>query len=129
MSHCRSVRFGRVFSLALEPGDDILACAREAVFREKVADAVFLAGAGAVDGCRSHFAAKNEEGEYRDYPLSWSGPYSICAVQGFIERGQVHLHGVIGDKEGSWTVHIHEGCTCLGSFRLVFAELLGPKAP
>lgn len=124
MGKYQSVAYGRVFVLELETGDDILACATALMEEQKLARAVFLAGAGSVSQCRSHFAGKNEEGKYRDYPLAWEGPHELNGVSGFIEKGRPHLHGVLGNREESWTVHLHEGCICLDSFRLVAAELV-----
>ncbi len=124
MSQYQPVQFGRVFVLELEPGEDILVSVSHLVEEQKLERAVFQAGAGAVDHCRSHFAAKNEEGEYRDYPLSWDDtPYQLCGVSGFIEKGRPHLHGVLGNQEESWTVHLHEGCLCSEPFRLLVTEL------
>ncbi len=125
MPHYQSVRPGRVFVLELAPGEDILLCVERLVAEQSLRHAVFQAGSGAVDHCRSHFAAKNEQGEYRDYPLAWDGePRQLCAVGGFIEQGRVHLHGVLGNPDESWTVHLHEGCICCESFRMLVTELL-----
>jgi predicted DNA-binding protein with PD1-like motif len=125
MSQNRHVRFGRTFLVEVAPGEDILAAVEAAVAENNVTDAVFLSGIGDLDCCNSHFAAKDENGKYKDFPLRWENvPMTLSGVQGFIEKGRCHLHGVIGNDQECWTVHFHEGCTCLTSFRLVFAELL-----
>lgn len=126
MSQVRQVRYGRTFVVDVAPGEDILACVEAAVAEHQVTDAVFLSGIGDLNCCNSHFAQKLEDGSYMDFPLSWQDtPFTLSGVQGFIEQGRCHLHGVIGNDRECWTVHFHEGCTCLTSFRLVFSELTG----
>ena len=125
MSKNRPVRLGRTFLLELGPNEDILQSVEAAVAEHGIKSAVFLSGIGDLDCCNSHYAAKDENGKYMDYPLQWKHvPLTLSGVQGFIEKGRCHLHGVIGNDQECWTVHFHEGCTCLTNFRLVFAELL-----
>ncbi len=125
MADFQPVRFGRIFVLELERGEDILKSVERLIAEKGMKRAVFQAGAGTVDSCSSHFAVKDENGQYHDCPLSWEGsPRHLCGVTGFIENGKPHLHGVLGNQEESWTVHLHEGCVCSGPFRLLAAELL-----
>ena len=128
MSQCRSVHYGRTFLVEVSPGEDILKAVEAAVAENQVQHAVFLCGIGDLDCCVSHFAAKDEQGAYMDYPLEWEHtPMTLSGVQGFIEQGRCHLHGVIGNDRECWTVHFHEGCICLTDFRLVFSELLSEE--
>lgn len=128
MSRYRNVRYDRTFLVELEPGEDILLNVEAAVQQAQVSNAVFLAGIGDLKCCHSHFAAKQENGKYMDFPLEWEDvPFTLTGVQGFIEKGRCHLHGVIGNKEECWTIHFHEGCICLSKFQLVFSELVGEE--
>lgn len=129
MSRNRKVRYGRTFLVELAPGEDVLLSVEAAVKEHNVTDAVFLAGIGDLNCCHSHFAGKLENGKYMDFPLEWENvPFTLTGVQGFIEKGRCHLHGVIGNDKECWTVHFHEGCICLSDFKLVFSELLEEEA-
>lgn len=128
MSRYRNVRYGRTFLVELEPGEDVLRSVEAAVQEAGIIDAVFLAGIGDLKCCHSHFAAKQDNGKYMDFPLEWEDvPFTLTGVQGFIEKGRCHLHGVIGNNEECWTIHFHEGCICLSQFRLVFSQLVGEE--
>ncbi len=130
MSQYESVNLGRVYTLTLNPGDDILSSISQVVEKEKLTNAVFLAGIGNIINCSTHFAVKQDDGTYEDIPRVFKDtPFEISGVQGFIEkRGDgtslIHLHGVIGDPKESWTIHIHEGCTVLNDFKIAFAEII-----
>ncbi len=125
MSQYHAVRYGKTFLVEVSAGEDILLAVEAAVAENHVQNAVFLCGIGDLDCCVSHFAAKDENGKYKDYLLQWEHtPMTLSGVQGFIEKGRCHLHGVIGNDKECWTVHFHEGCICLTDFQLVFSELL-----
>ncbi len=129
MSHYHSVGYGRTFLVEVEAGEDVLQCIESVVAEHQIKNAVFLSGIGDLACCSSHFAAKDENGKYMDYPLRWENePMTLTGVQGFIEKGRCHLHGVIGNDKECWTVHFHEGCTCLTGFQLVFSELIVEEA-
>lgn len=125
MSKYQKVSYGRTIWLDVAAGEDILLAVEQSVAELGITSAVFLAGIGDLDCCVSHFAAKDENGKYMDYPLQWDHvPMTLSGVQGFIEKGRCHLHGVIGNQDECWTVHFHEGCISLNGFTLVFSELL-----
>lgn len=130
MSQYKSVKLGKVYTLTLKPGDDILSSINDVVSAERLTDAVFLTGIGNIINCSTHFAVKQSDGTYRDIPRTFRDtPFEISGVQGFIEkredgRSRIHLHGVIGDPNESWTIHIHEGCTVLHNFKIAFAQII-----
>ena len=109
MSKNRPVRLGRTFLLELGPNEDILQSVEAAVAEHGIKSAVFLSGIGDLDCCNSHYAAKDENGKYMDYPLQWKHvPLTLSGVQGFIEKGRCHLHGVIGNDQELSLIHISE---------------------
>ena len=123
MSKYAKVRFGRAYVLDFQAGDDLLTNVETFVAAEGLKNATFLAGAGDLINCHTHYADEAQKKEVHVYINDT--PMELCGLQGFIEKGHgVHLHGVMGTEEQSRTVHIHEGCTVRNSFRLTAIELL-----
>ena len=130
MSKYTNVQLGKVYTLTLGPGEDILKCVNALIEKEHLQNAVFLSGGGSISECHTHFAIKQSDGSFMDIPRSFiDTPFKICGVSGFIEEKpdgshMTHLHGVIGNDRESWTVHLHDRCLVLHNFTLVIAELL-----
>ena len=131
MSSYANVQIGRICTLTLESGEDLLLSVNQVLEKEHIQNAIFLAGTGTLLECHTHYA---DETLRQEVPvIIRNTPMELCGVSGFIEQkpgGAVtHLHGVIYDGTAARTAHIHEGCKVFTSFQLVIAEMLHPDEP
>jgi len=122
MNYYSTDRFGRIFALSLEKGDDVLESVNNLISRENIQAGVLVSGVGTVDNCILHFVTKTDDAssmyfrEWKDTPLE------VTSVQGIIADGKPHIHAQVSNTTGSWGGHLELGCKALYFFEIMIVE-------
>lgn len=122
MNYYKSNKIGRIFTISLDKGDDILNSVNDLIKKENIKDGVVVSGVGTVYNCVLHFvtdindASKMYFKEWKDTPLE------VTSIQGVIADGKPHLHAMVSDVTGSWGGHLEPGCKVLYFFEIMIME-------
>jgi uncharacterized protein len=117
-----TTRLGRVFTVRLGKGEDILGALQELVTREGIKRGVILTGYGTVDRCCYH-RVTTAEIMPTDEHLTVDAPLEILSIDGWVIEGGLHSHILVADRDRAFGGHLDEGTRVLYLCNLVLAEL------
>lgn len=111
-------RFGRVFVVRLDTGDDILKSLRTVVPEHNIKQGVFLGEIGSVRKYRIHVVADDNLPPTDVFPEG-EVPLDILSLTGQIMNGRIHAHIGFSGTDSTFGGHLEEGCEVL-SFSCVW---------
>lgn len=99
----------RIVMVRMSTGDDLLERLKEAVAREKIANAIIVMGFGSVSSYHYHVVSSRDTPPAESYP---QGDYAldILNVNGMIIDGRVHAHITFSDNRIALGGHLEKGC-------------------
>lgn len=122
MNYYHSDRFGRIFALSLDKGDDVLESVNNLISKENIQDGVVVSGVGTVDNCVLHFVTEIDDASAMFFKEWKDTPLEVISVQGIIADGKPHLHAQVSNTTGSWGGHLELGCKALYFFEIMIVE-------
>lgn len=116
-------RFGRVFVIRLDTGDDILKSIQQAVADHDIKNGVFVGEIGSVRSYRIHVVADDAIPPTDIFPEG-DEPLDILSLTGQVMNGRVHAHIGFSGTENTFGGHLEEGCEVLSFSCVWLAEAL-----
>ncbi len=120
--HAEPARFGRIWSLRLDPGEDLLEGLQRAAQELGVRDGAFLGGIGSLTSYHVHVVSSTDLPPENAF-MKGEGPYDILAITGHVMGGRVHAHLTFSDTEKAMGGHLEEGCRVLTFCLVTLVEL------
>jgi predicted DNA-binding protein with PD1-like motif len=121
--HAEPARFGRMWSLRFDPGEDLLAGLQQAASELGVRDGAFLGGIGSLTSYHVHVVASTDIPPENVF-MKGEGPFDILAITGHVMGGRVHAHLTFSDTEKAMGGHLEPGSHVLTFAIVTLAELL-----
>ncbi len=121
--HAEAARFGRMWTLRLDPGEDLLAALQRAVDEFGVRDGAFLGGIGSLTSYHVHVVSSVDLPPENAF-MKGDGPFDILAITGHVFGGRVHAHLTFSNTEVAMGGHLEPGCHVLTFAMVTLAELL-----
>ena len=116
-------RFGRVFVIRLDSGDDVLKSLEEAVAEHGVKNGVFLGQIGSVRKYRVHVVASDQMPPIDVFPEG-EEPLDVLSLTGQVMNGRIHAHIGFSGTDETFGGHLEEGCEVLSFSCVWLAEAL-----
>lgn len=121
--HAEPARFGRMWSLRLDPGEDLLEGLQRAATELGVRDGAFLGGIGSLTSYHVHVVSSTDLPPENAF-MKGEGPFDILAITGHVMGGRVHAHLTFSDTERAMGGHLEPGSHVLTFAIVTLAELL-----
>jgi predicted DNA-binding protein with PD1-like motif len=121
--HAEPARFGRMWSLRFDPGEDLLEGLRRAASELGVRDGAFLGGIGSLTSYHVHVVSSPDLPPENAF-MKGEGAYDILAITGHVMGGRVHAHLTFSDTEKAMGGHLEPGSHVLTFAIVTLAELL-----
>ncbi|MEA2586012.1 MAG: uncharacterized protein QOF33_4097 [Thermomicrobiales bacterium] len=121
--HAEPARFGRIWTLRFDPGEDLLEGLRQAATELGVRDGAFLGGIGSLTSYHIHVVSSTALPPENAF-IQGEGPFDILAITGHVMGGRVHAHLTFSDAEKAMGGHLEPGCHVLTFAIVTLAELL-----
>ncbi|MEA2525348.1 MAG: uncharacterized protein QOF73_2575 [Thermomicrobiales bacterium] len=121
--HAEPARFGRIWTLRFDPGEDLLEGLRQAATELGVRDGTFLGGIGSLTSYHIHVVSSTALPPENAF-IQGEGPFDILAITGHVMGGRVHAHLTFSDAEKAMGGHLEPGCHVLTFAIVTLTELL-----
>ena len=121
--HAEAARFGRIWTLRLDPGEDLLAELQRAAVELGVRDGAFLGGIGSLRSYHVHVVSSTDLPPENAF-MKGEGAFDILAITGHVFGGRVHAHLTFSNTELAMGGHLEPGCHVLTFAMVTLAELL-----
>lgn len=121
--HAEPARWGRMWCLRLNPGEDLLRALQQVVDDLGVRDGAFLGGIGSLTSYHVHVVSSTDLPPENAF-MQGEGPFDILAVTGHVFGGRVHAHLTFSNTEIAMGGHLEEGCRILTFAMVTLAETL-----
>lgn len=121
--HAEPTRYGRMWSLRLDPGEDLLEGLQQAARELGIRDGAFLGGVGSLTSYHVHVVSSTDLPPENAF-MKGEGPFDILAITGHVLGGRVHAHLTFSDTEKAMGGHLELGCSVLTFAVVTLAELL-----
>lgn len=121
--HAEPARFGRIWSLRFDPGEDLLEGLRRAATELGVRDGAFLGGIGSLTSYHVHVVSSTDLPPENAF-MKGEGPFDILAITGQVMGGRVHAHLTVSDTEKAMGGHLEPGSHVLTFAIVTLAEVL-----
>jgi len=119
-----SSQFERVVILRIKHQTDLLWGLETMIEKEKIRNAVILAGIGSVRNYRYHVVS-NRTFPTKDLIVAdRTAPADIAGINGYVIDGRVHAHITFADSTGAFGGHLEQG-TNVFTFAIVTIGVLG----
>ena len=121
--HAEPARFGRMWGLRLDPGEDLLEGLQRAASELGVRDGAFLGGIGSLTSYHVHVVSSTDLPPTNAF-MKGEGPFDILVLTGHVMGGRVHAHLTFSDTEQAMGGHLEPGSHVLTFAIVTLAELL-----
>jgi len=102
-------QFDRVLVLRFKYKADLLAGIEEMVKKEKIKNAVILAGAGSVRGYHVHQVSNRDFPSKNMFVKDPTTPADMISANGYIINGKIHAHMTLATPEHAFGGHLEPG--------------------
>jgi predicted DNA-binding protein with PD1-like motif len=116
-------KFDRVVILRFKFGADLLDGIKKMVAREKIKNAVILAGAGSVRGYQVHQVSNRDFPSKNMYVKDPTAPADLISMNGYIINGAIHAHLTLANPDQAFGGHLEPGTTVF-TFAIVTIGIL-----
>ena len=124
--HTTEGDFDRVVVVRLKHGTDILEGLKKAVQKEKIKNAVILAGIGSVTRYHFHVVDNNTFPTTNTF-VKKDAPADILNVNGYVFNGRVHAHITVSDDKQAVGGHLEDD-TRVFTFAIITLGVLDGRA-
>jgi predicted DNA-binding protein with PD1-like motif len=121
--HAEPAKWGRMWCLRLDPGEDLLIALQRVATNQGVRDGVFLGAIGSLRSYHVHVVSSTDLPPENSF-MKGEGAYDILSITGFVFAGRVHAHLTFSDTEKAMGGHLEEGCHVLTFAMVTLAETL-----
>ena len=123
MRYYESSGFGKVYTLRINPGEDMLLEIENFIKQTGIKYGTIVTGLATFKNCVLHMVTTTGYPAVEHFE-SWNDkPLELSAISGVIADGAVHIHMVVSDKEYAYSGHCEPGCTVLYLCEIVIAEI------
>ena len=102
-------QFDRIVTLRFKFGADLLAGMEKIVAREKIKNAVIIAGAGSVRGYHIHQVSNRDLPSKNMFEKDANAPADLIGMNGYIINGKIHAHMTLATPEHAFGGHLEPG--------------------
>jgi predicted DNA-binding protein with PD1-like motif len=102
-------QFDRIVTLRFKFGTDLLAGLEKMVARQKIKNAVILAGAGSVRGYQLHQVSNRDMPSKNMFEKNPTSPADLISVNGYIVNGKIHCHITLAQPDRVIGGHLEPG--------------------
>jgi len=102
-------QFDRILVLRFKFKADLLAGIEEIVKKEKIKNAVILAGAGSVRGYQIHQVSNRDFPSKNMFVKNPTEPADMISANGYIIDGKIHAHMTLATPERAFGGHLEPG--------------------
>ena len=115
-----------VYFVTVERGEDLLETMQKAVEQLGVKQGVVLCGIGVQEGANLYEVIDSNTPAAKHYE-KLDGAVELCAIQGNIVDGAIHMHSVVSTEKGVWAGHVEPGNKSLITLQVMIAEISGDR--
>ena len=120
--HTMTTQFERIEIIRMGPGSDMLEGLDVAIKKNKIKNAVILAGIGSVTDYHYHVVSDKNLPPAEEFPKA-SVPMDLTSVQGYIINERVHAHITLADENSMVGGHLESGTKALTFFIITIGVL------
>jgi predicted DNA-binding protein with PD1-like motif len=102
-------QFDRIVVLRFKFGADLLAGLEKMVAREKIKNAVILAGAGSVRGYHVHQVSNRDLPSKNMFVKDPTAPADLIGMNGYVINGKIHAHMTMATADHAFGGHLEPG--------------------
>ncbi len=115
--------FGKVYTLRINPGEDLLLEIETFIKESGIKYGAIVTGLATFKNCVLHMVTTTTYPAV-EYFERWDNmPLELSAISGVIADGKPHIHMVVSDKNVAFSGHCEPGCTVLYLCEIVIAEI------
>lgn len=120
-------KFDRVVILRFKFGTDLLDGIKKMVAKEKIKNAVILAGAGSVRGYQVHQVSNRDFPSKNVFVKDPTAPADLISMNGYVINGSIHAHMTLANPDEAFGGHLEPGTTVF-TFAIVTIGVLDDSA-
>jgi len=123
MRYYESEGFGKVYTLRINPGEDMLGEIENFIIRSGMKYGAIVTGLATFKNCVLHMVTTTGYPAVEHFE-SWNDkPLELSAISGVIADSVPHIHMVVSDKNVAYSGHCEPGCTVLYLCEIVIVEI------
>jgi predicted DNA-binding protein with PD1-like motif len=104
-------QFERIMVLRFKYQADLLAGLESTIKKNKIRNAVILAGAGSVTGYHVHSVSNRSFPSKNIYVKDATAPADIASMNGYVIDGRIHAHLTMTNADNAFGGHLESGTT------------------
>lgn len=123
MRYYESDGFGKVYTLRINPGEDMLKEIENFIAKTGMKYGAVLTGLATFKNCVLHMVTTTGYPAVEHFESWEDKPLELSAISGVIADGTPHIHMVVSDKNYAYSGHCEPGCIVLYLCEIVIAEI------
>ena len=123
MRYYESSGFGKVYTLRINPGEDLLKEIECFIEQTGLKYGTVVTGIATFKECTLHMVTTTGYPAVEHFEVWEDKPLELSAISGVIANGVPHLHMVVSDKNYAYSGHVEPGCIILYLCEIVIAEI------
>ena len=124
MRYFESSGLGKVYTIRINPGEDMLGEIENFIARTGLRYGVILTGLATFKNCVLHMVTTTGYPPVEHFERWEDRPLELSAISGVIADYRPHIHMVVSDKDVAYSGHCEPGCTILYLCEIVIAEIV-----
>ena len=124
MKYYVSPGLGKVYTLRINPGEDMLKEIENFIEQTNLKYGAILTGLATFKSCTLHMVTTTGYPAVEHFEVWDDKPLELSAISGVIADGVPHIHMVVSDKEYAYSGHCEPGCIVLYLCEIVIAEIV-----
>ena len=124
MKYYVSSGLGKVYTLRINPGEDMLEEIERFIEHSNLKYGVILTGLATFKKCTLHMVTTTTYPAVEHFETWDDKPLELSAISGVIASGVPHIHMVVSDKNVAYSGHCEPGCIVLYLCEIVIAEVI-----
>ena len=123
MRYFESSGLGKVYTLRIDPGEDLLGGINDFITNAGIRYGVILTGLATFKDCILHMVTTTTYPVEEHFERWVNRPLEMSAISGVIADGKPHIHMVVSDKNVAYSGHCEPGCIVLYLCEIVIADI------
>ncbi|MDR1538389.1 MAG: DNA-binding protein [Clostridiales bacterium] len=124
MEYFEGKRFGKVYTIRINPGEDFLEEVEKFIEKSGVKYGAVVSGIATFSNCVLHMVTTTSYPPVEHFERMENKALELSAASGTIADGKPHIHLVVSDEKYAYSGHCERGCTVLYLCELVIAEII-----
>lgn len=123
---CGHLTMEDLYFIRVDKGEDVAATVQQAVTELGIQQGVFLCGIGVLGRANVYEVVSDSTPSQRNYDVL-DQVVEVCAIQGNIIEGAVHMHAVLSTGERAYAGHVEPGNVALIPIQIIVASMGGDR--